>query len=229
MQKFGDFQSKLKLPRLFQPATSSWLAKANNIIPVERMHARQVKKMKNKSVPYAGCKPQHISQRFEAVQSFGGTHTGVDFAFTNCYGTFLTAPARCEVIKIITDNSFDDEFFTAYQRGYGILLQDCENPRLEYLFWHCLQIFPVMVGQEVQEGQVVAQLGNSGLCYSDGVLVPLKGRGTKGSHLHFEVRLDGKYVDPLDYIDFANQPKLDKMKAVQQFLIKMTNFISQRK
>lgn len=187
------------------------------------MHARQGKNMKKISVPYSGCKREHITQGFHSG------HQAIDFAFAGCYGAFLTAPARCEVEKIITDNSFDGEFYAQFQKGYGILLRDLENPRRQYLYWHCLQIFPVMVGQEIQEGQVIAQIGNSGLCYSGGVLVPLKNRGTKGSHLHFEVLFDGKYVNPLDYIDFASHPKLDKIKTVQQFLIFMTNFIKGRK
>jgi murein DD-endopeptidase MepM/ murein hydrolase activator NlpD len=187
--------------------------------------------MKQIAKPYFNAKPEHITQKFgvNPNQYQPNGHTGVDFAFANCYGAFLTAPADCEVIKIITDETFDNDFYPAFNRGYGILLQDLAEPRYEYLFWHCLQSFPVRVGAIVKQGEVVAQMGNSGLCYSNGALVPLKNRGTKGTHLHFEVRFGGKCIDPLPLIDWNISVKPNKLQAIQSFLMQINNFIRNRK
>ena len=46
--------------------------------------------------------------------------------------------------------------------------------------------FEVKPGQKVKRGDTVGRIGNTG-------------RST-GSHLHYEVIINGKKVDPLDYI-----------------------------
>ena len=59
--------------------------------------------------------------------------------------------------------------------GYGV----------RTIYGHNEEIF-VKRGQEVQRGQVIASLGSSG-------------RST-GPHLHYVVEVNGKAVNPLDYI-----------------------------
>lgn len=46
----------------------------------------------------------------------------------------------------------------------------------------------VQLGQEVTQGEVIAYSGNTG--YST------------GPHLHFEIRINGEAVNPLDYVEY---------------------------
>ena len=55
-----------------------------------------------------------------------------------------------------------------------------------------LSSFNCAVGQSVTAGQVIALSGNTGV--------------STGPHLHFAVRVDGEYVNPLSYYDNISQP-----------------------
>jgi murein DD-endopeptidase MepM/ murein hydrolase activator NlpD len=182
-------------------------------------------------VPYAGCKLFDVTQGFGVKQSFDGApHQGVDFAFAHCKGKFLVAPEKCTVIQIITDETLDNDYYPGLERGYGIVMRPYSDSTIEYLYWHCQQVFPVNIGQVVEQGEIVAQIGNSGMCMSAGVLVPLSDRNSEaGSHLHYEKRISGVLVNVLPYIDFSLQPKLNVIKAVSQILTKMANMILNRK
>jgi hypothetical protein len=175
--------------------------------------------MKKFSLPYADCKKEHITQ------FYGLTHKANDFWFKNCIDTFLCAPDVCEVEQIITDQTVDNDYYPAFKKGYGIVLRSMNNPRYQFLMWHCRQVFPVNVGQRINQGDVVAQIGNSGYCVSGGIEVPLANRGSKGAHLHFEIWCDGVKVDPYPLLDWNAQPKLEKRQAVEQVLIRFRNLV----
>ncbi len=53
------------------------------------------------------------------------------------------------------------------------------------LYAHASQL-KVSVGQKVKQGQVVSLVGSTG--YST------------GPHAHFEIRINGQHVNPMDYI-----------------------------
>lgn len=77
--------------------------------------------------------------------------------------------------------------FAGDQRGYGLIVI-VEHPGadgLVTLYAHNRDV-RVRDGQTVREGQVIATVGDSGQ--------------TSGPHLHFEVRRDGKPVDPLEHL-----------------------------
>lgn len=181
-------------------------------------------------VPYVGAKHSDITQIFGNRQIQGGTHLATDFAPKNAYGKFLLAPELCEVKKIETDYTFDSDFYPQLQKGYGIRLQSLNNPLIEYLYWHTQQTFLVRAGQIVPQGEPVANIGNSGFCYSGGVYVPLNDRRSgKGSHLHFEMSINGVMVDVTKYIDWTLPVKLDIYKAAQQKIVAIQNLILNRK
>ena len=54
------------------------------------------------------------------------------------------------------------------------------------IYAHCSKII-AEEGQDVKQGEVIAEVGNTGL--------------SVGSHLHFEIWKDGEPVNPLNYID----------------------------
>jgi murein DD-endopeptidase MepM/ murein hydrolase activator NlpD len=75
--------------------------------------------------------------------------------------------------------------YAGEQHGYGLIVIVDHGKGLVTLYAHNRDL-RVRAEQKVREGQVVATVGDSG--------------ATSGPHLHFEVRQDGKPVDPLDHL-----------------------------
>jgi lipoprotein NlpD len=96
-------------------------------------------------------------------------------------GIDLAAPAGTP-IKTAQEGTV---LYAGEQRGYGLIVIIEHSPRLITLYAHNRDL-RVRTGQKVRRDQVIATVGESGK--------------TSGPQLHFEVRLDGKPVDPLDYL-----------------------------
>ena len=85
--------------------------------------------------------------------------------------------------------------------GYTITLS---SGNLKITYCHVSPIFLVKEGDYVIRGQVIARVGPKyvynvpGNTYTDSQGRPTNG-ATTGTHLHFGVRIDGKYVNPLDF------------------------------
>ncbi len=75
--------------------------------------------------------------------------------------------------------------YAGEQQGYGLIVIVQHSNGLITLYAHNRDL-RVKTGQTVRRSQVIATVGESGR--------------TSGPHLHFEVRVDGKPVDPLDYL-----------------------------
>lgn len=105
---------------------------------------------------------------------FGGTsfHGGIDIA--NSYGTDIVAADGGVVIYAGWNSG-----------GYGNLVEiDHQNGYVTY-YGHNSSIL-VSVGDKVYKGQHIAEMGSTG-------------RST-GNHCHFEVRVNGERVNPLNYL-----------------------------
>jgi murein DD-endopeptidase MepM/ murein hydrolase activator NlpD len=96
-------------------------------------------------------------------------------------GIDLAAPAGTPV-KTAQDGTV---LYAGEQKAYGLIVIVQHPNGLITLYAHNRDL-RVKTGQTVRRSQVIATVGESGR--------------TSGPHLHFEVRVDGKPVDPVDYL-----------------------------
>ena len=94
----------------------------------------------------------------------------------------------CAIIRFHYSTAEGVVTFAGRQRGYGIVVKIRHAFGFETVYAH-LSKSRVKVGQRVERGQRIADMGSTG-------------RST-GSHLHYEVRIDGVPVNPSKFIGAA--------------------------
>jgi murein DD-endopeptidase MepM/ murein hydrolase activator NlpD len=108
---------------------------------------------------------------------FGGSggegHSGLDLGAPK--GTPIHA-ARDGVVSSVVDSG---------SSGYGYHVVIDHGDGMVTLYGHCSKVY-VRSGQVVKQGDVIAAVGSTG-------------RST-GNHLHFEIRVNGKAVNPRNYL-----------------------------
>ena len=98
-------------------------------------------------------------------------HTGMDFAAS--YGSPIRAADSGTVI------------FAGWYGGYGYAVIINHGKGITTLYAHSSKLY-VSEGESVKRGQAIAAIGSTGL--------------STGPHLHFEVRKNGKPVNPANYL-----------------------------
>ncbi|MDX9733458.1 MAG: peptidoglycan DD-metalloendopeptidase family protein [Thermoanaerobaculia bacterium] len=98
-------------------------------------------------------------------------HAGIDISSPK--GSRIVAPASGTVVRV------------GWDRGYGRVVEIAHGFGVRTLFAH-LEAPRVTEGQRVRRGDLVGLVGSTG-------------RST-GPHLHYEVQVAGKPVNPLDYV-----------------------------
>jgi murein DD-endopeptidase MepM/ murein hydrolase activator NlpD len=121
--------------------------------------------------PVSGPITSPFGMRFDPVQHRYQLHSGIDIAAAQ--GATIAAAADGRVI------------FAGWYGGYGNAIIIDHGGGTSTLYGHCSQIF-VGVGQDVVRGQAIGAVGMTG--------------DATGPHVHFEVRRDGKPVDPMGYL-----------------------------
>ena len=123
-------------------------------------------------MPTAGWLSSQFSMhRFHPILHISRPHEGIDVAAP--MGAPVVAPASGVVITI------------TQQHGYGLILEINHGNGLVTKYAHLSRVL-VREGAKVTRGQVIAAVGNSGL--------------STGPHLHYEIHINGRVVDPLTYV-----------------------------
>ena len=170
----------------------------------------------------------------DITQGFHSKHLGWDLVERSTpqgqlYGTPLCAPENCTVLGVTLEELTHTN--VGLEKGYGIRLKGIETG-YEYLYWHCLPIFPVNGGDSVKRGQIVAYMGNAGYVTVGGIIVPIEDRlkdPEPGTHLHVEIFENGKQINPLPLVNWNWEPQwttLDFMVALLATLQKKLKLLS---
>ena len=141
----------------------------------ETKKAEEKKKAEEESKVVVAVRPVSggtITSRYGERSSIRSSrHTGLDIAVSS--GTPIKAAASGTVI------------FSGYKGSYGYLIKiKCDNG-YEMWYGHCSKLY-AKSGQRVSAGDRIAAVGSTG--------------NSTGPHLHFEIRKDGKSLNPQNYL-----------------------------
>ena len=125
-------------------------------------------------LPVAGTITSQFGHRVDPITGEVSSHTGTDIACAE--GTPILAAANGTVT---VTNGLD-----SWGSSYGYYIQIDHSGGLETLYAHCSAIC-VTTGQQVQAGQVIGYVGQTGR--------------VTGSHLHLETRVNGSRVDSMQF------------------------------
>ena len=142
------------------------------------------------------------------INSYFGKRTApTGGASTYHKGIDIGAPEGSTFVAVTDGTITFADFFGG--GGYTITITDSnkENGEIKYSYCHCNPNFLVSVGDEVVKGQIIGNVGPKyvygvpGNKYTDSSGKPTNG-ATTGPHLHFGMRINGSYVNPLDYLPY---------------------------
>jgi murein DD-endopeptidase MepM/ murein hydrolase activator NlpD len=137
--------------------------------------------------PLAGAISSPFGNRDDPFTGENAFHTGVDIKAKR--GESIKATATGTVLE------------ASYNGDYGHMVEIKNGNGFTTRFAH-LQSYKVKVGDKVKRGQIVGIVGNSG-------------RST-GAHLHYELCLNGKPINPAPFMQTTNLSKIlagDKIQA----------------
>lgn len=110
--------------------------------------------------------------REHPIQGITKFHTGIDIG-NAWYGTPVIAAAD-GIVSLAQENG-----------GYGNCVMINHGNGISTLYGHGQKIL-VTVGTQVKKGDLIMEVGSTGV--------------STGPHLHFEVRINGSYVNPMQYL-----------------------------
>jgi murein DD-endopeptidase MepM/ murein hydrolase activator NlpD len=169
-QFFGNKGDRPDPDALIKRAAALSSALAN---VADSMSAR-VEKLRNTPsiMPTSGWLSSAFSRsRLHPILHQRRAHEGIDVSAPS--GSPIVAPAGGTVVKV------------GVEGGYGNILEIDHGNGIVTRYAHCSRIL-VRAGQRVERSQTIAKVGSTGL--------------SVGPHLHYEIIVNGKNVDPLKYV-----------------------------
>lgn len=143
-----------------------------NTISIRRKGAYVNGQMQWPTPGYGLITSQFSNGRLHPVLGVTRPHTGID----------IGAPMNAGIVAA----NKGTVILAGWQDGYGNTVIIDHGGNIATLYGHSSRLL-VSTGQEVEAGQVIAKVGSTGL--------------STGPHLHFEVRVNGTPVNPLDYVN----------------------------
>lgn len=123
--------------------------------------------------PVSGAITSYYGYRINPVTGEYKLHKGIDYAGN--YGDAIKA-SKSGVVE-----------YSGWISGYGNSIILGHGNGVQTLYTHA-QKLNVSYGQTVAQGDIIATVGSTG--------------NSTGPHLHFEIRINGEVVDPLNYIPY---------------------------
>ena len=123
-----------------------------------------------------GVRISPFSRANEAGDGLLGYHSGFDI--TNALGT----PIQTTADGVVESAGWMDRY------GWGVIVR--HSPEVETLYAHMSRV-EVKPGQKVQRGDILGAMGRSG--------------NATGVHLHYEVRRNGRPVNPQPYLHLQRE------------------------
>jgi murein DD-endopeptidase MepM/ murein hydrolase activator NlpD len=108
------------------------------------------------------------------TQGFSSAHTGIDISDSQREPIYASESGFVEI--------------AGWQTGYGNTIVINHGNGFKTRYGHASELY-VKAGDQVAKGQVIAKQGNTG-----------RVRGITGIHLHFEILVNGKRVNPFNYV-----------------------------
>lgn len=137
--------------------------------------------------PVEGKVTSPFGKRIHPVYGENRPHNGIDIAVS------LGTPVKAAADGMVR--------FADWQGGFGKLVVIDHGGGVLSFYGHLMD-FEIKVGDEVQKSDVIAYSGSTGV--------------STGPHLHFEIRIDGTPVDPVEVITKRKELNFDSLLSLFQ-------------
>lgn len=174
INEFYNINISQNISRFFSDENEIEKKDENSQNVTEKITTEEVEKKEDYSFikPLDGTITSFFGERNSTNPSVSKFHTGIDISASE--DTSIQSSISGKVILVSAKGNY----------GNHLKIQKDE---IITLYAHCNSIL-VEEGQEIIQGQEIAKVGSSG--------------NSTGPHLHFEIRRNDEYINPLDYIKF---------------------------